>query len=222
MLLALETATNVCSVAFKDASGQVHEKRTDERGSHSEKLFLFIEELIKSRSFSISELEGVLVSEGPGSYTGLRIAASAVKGLLFESEVPLFGINTLASFAQTAADQTADSRKRIHGIIDARRVHVYHQQFSYKRGNLIAESTVKVIPIKDFEGMVEDGDFIVGTGQHRIEESVLVQGRILNQETITARSLIRLFEEDNEQDFIRQVQVDEFEPVYYTSRQVTG
>src|SRR5699024_2547399 len=91
MLLALETATNVCSVAFCNEEGDVFEKRIDKRGSHSEQVFLFIEELMNEHDFKIEDLEAVLVSEGPGSYTGLRIGASAVKGLLFQSGVTLYG-----------------------------------------------------------------------------------------------------------------------------------
>ncbi len=85
MILALETATNVCSVVFRDDDGLMHEKRIEKRGTHSEQLFLFIEDLMDEHGFFISALEAVLVSEGPGSYTGLRISASAVKGLLFQS-----------------------------------------------------------------------------------------------------------------------------------------
>ena len=220
MILALDTATDVCSVAFMDAEGKVHEKRTDERGSHSERLFLFIRDLMHEHSFTLTQLKTVLVSEGPGSYTGLRIAASAVKGLLFQSNLPLYGVNTLASFAQSVVDQVPESGS-IHSIIDARRVHFYHQQFKVENGRLSAVSEVKVIPIKEFETKVRANDAIVGTGADRIDEKTKSNVCLYGQDCITGRSLIRLFKEDDRKTFVHSVSSEVFEPRYYTSSQVS-
>ncbi|HLR76671.1 MAG TPA: tRNA (adenosine(37)-N6)-threonylcarbamoyltransferase complex dimerization subunit type 1 TsaB, partial [Balneolaceae bacterium] len=185
MILAFETATNVCSVVFCNDRNQLFEKRIERRGSHSEQLFLFIEELQKEHGFAIPELDAVLVSEGPGSYTGLRISTSAVKGLLFQTEVPLFGVNTLASFAGSAISQNPEART-IHSIIDARRVHIYHQQFTVdQEGTLTSEDTVEVIPIEAFETIVRSGDTIIGTGLERIDEAVLGKATTFGKESIT-------------------------------------
>lgn len=216
MILALETATNVCSVAFCN-SDDIFEKRIDKRGSHSEQLFLFIEELMDEHDFKITDLNAVLVSEGPGSYTGLRISASAVKGLLFQSDVLLYGVNTLASFAMQAIDE-ASSAQTIHSIIDARRKHVYHQSFFYGEG-LTAKSEVEVMPIKKFEAMVKEGDVIIGTGLDRIKESVKEKTQVFGKESITAKSLIR-FQQLGESDFMEEINPEAFEPKYYTSNQV--
>lgn len=217
MILAIETATNVCSVAFEDRDGTIDERRIEKRGSHSEKLFLFIEELMNEHDFSISDLDAVLISEGPGSYTGLRIGASAVKGLLFQTEVPLYAINTLASFAVQAADDTPDVQI-IHGIIDARRVHVYHREFNAV-GRLEAAGDVEVIPIEEFETIVKEGDIIVGTGLKRLSKSVRDKSRTYGSDAITAKSLIMLYGEDLT-DFCRRVKPETFDPRYYTSNQV--
>lgn len=220
MILALETATNVCSVAFCNEQNQLLEKRIERRGSHSEQLFLFIEELQQAHDFAIPELEAMLVSEGPGSYTGLRIGASAVKGLLFQTQVPLFGINTLASFARSAMHQKPDGQT-IHSIIDARRVHVYHQQFRVdKGGSLSSEDTVEVVPIEAFEKMVHRGDTIVGTGLNRIDEAVRNKATCFGKEMVTATSLIRLYQ-DGDRSFVEQTDPESFAPRYYTSNQVS-
>ncbi len=218
MILALETATNVCSVAFCDESGVVHERHTNKRGTHSEQLFLFIEELKKEHQFSVGDLDAVLVSQGPGSYTGLRISASAVKGLLFGTDVPLYGINTLASFAMGAHDEYPKA-ERIHSIIDARRVHVYHQQFKINDDELTSEDEVEVIPIEAFEKMVRSGDAIIGTGLKRIDQSVLKNVRTFGADEISATSLIMLYRAVFS-DFYQQEDPESFEPKYYTSNQV--
>ena len=125
MILAYETSTNICSVAFQNAEGEVFEKRIQGRSVHSDNLFLFTQQLTKEHDFKIEDLDAVLVSNGPGSYTGLRIAASAIKGIVFGKDVNLFACNTLASFAMAKENNS----RAIHSIIDARRTHVYHQAF---------------------------------------------------------------------------------------------
>lgn len=218
MILALETATKVCSVAFSDSHGSVFEKRVEQRGTHSEQLFLFVEALQKEHGFAVPDLEAVLVSEGPGSYTGLRISASAVKGLLFQTNVPLYGINTLASFATGVMEENA-SAKIIHSIIDARRVHLYHQKFTADEGKLGSDDEVEVIPIKALEAMVRKGDTITGTGMDRIDKTVRRKAHSFGIERITAKSLISAYKNEQEQ-FIRKIDPEIFEPKYYTSSQV--
>lgn len=219
MQLALETSTHICSVAFKDARGEVHEKRTEVKGSHSEQLFLFIEELMQTHEFSIDELESMIVSEGPGSYTGLRISASAVKGLLFQTGVPLFAANTLASFA-AAAIEGEPELVTIHSIIDARRVHVYHQQFEYESGNLSSSGEVKVIPIKQFEKLVKPGQLVIGTGLERLDRKIGKQADVVSSSQISARSLLKLYELDTQKSFLNEAEAQLFEPKYYSSNQV--
>lgn len=218
MILALETATKICSVAFSDNSGSVFEKRIEQHGSHSEQLFLFIEELQDEHNFTVPDLDAVLVSEGPGSYTGLRISASAVKGLLFQTEIPLFGINTLASFAMGTLE-TDTPIKTIHSIIDARRVHVYHQRFKYEGGKLYFDDEVEVIPIEAFEKMVRSGHAIAGTGLERVDKTVRRKAKIFGADNISASSMIKLFNSGADQ-FYHKTDPELFDPKYYTSNQI--
>lgn len=219
MQLALETSTNICSVALKDSEGEVYEKRTEVRGSHSEQLFLFIDELLKQQGISISDLDLVAVSEGPGSYTGLRISASAVKGLLFDTDITLFGVNTLAGFAMSV-NEANPKLNTIHSIIDARREHVYHQQYNIQSGKLESSDSVEVIPIKEFERKLQNGDAVVGTGLKRIDQDILAKTEVFDHTYISARFLLSLLDGDVENQFIKEVDPRYFEPKYYTSNQV--
>lgn len=218
MLLALESATDVCSVVFANDDGDLFEKRIEKRGTHSERLFLFIEELMAEHDFKITDLSALLISEGPGSYTGLRIGASAVKGLLFQTEVPLYGVNTLASFAMNISHfETVN--KNIHSIIDARRVHVYHQQFRLSETAFTAENEIEVLPIEALESMVKSGDIIVGTGLDRLSDEMKAKVETYGSEAITAASLIKLYQAGFE-PFYHRLSPPSFEPKYYTSNQV--
>lgn len=217
MFLALETATNICSVAFWDGEN-IHEQRTNSQGSHSEQLFLSIEELKKDHDFSISDLDAVLISEGPGSYTGLRISASAVKGLLFQNDVPLYGIDTLASFAMQAL-QHNPSVKTIHSVIDARRKHLYYQQFRVQGDRLQAKYDTSATPIENIELFLGGDDVLIGTGLNRIDTKILNDMTTYGEDEITARSLIYLYN-DNAMRFIEKADPELFEPEYYTSPQM--
>ena len=102
-ILSVETATPVCSVALRLPDGTLYEERAEGKGGHSELTFVFIRKLLDDAGICVRDLGAVLVSGGPGSYTGLRIGGSAVKGLLFQSGVPLYAYNTLAGIALGAA-----------------------------------------------------------------------------------------------------------------------
>ena len=125
-LLAIESATSLCSVALR-SGGVVCQLSTYAIGKHSSAIFTQAQVLLSSCGLKISDLDGILLGVGPGSYTGLRVAASAVKGMLFGQDVPLFGVNTLAGFAAGMCEFSGE--QNVHVIIDARRTHVYTQSF---------------------------------------------------------------------------------------------
>lgn len=219
MILAIESSTRVCSVVFGNDEGTLFEKRTTKRGEHSEKMFVFIEELVREHDFGIGDLDAVLVSEGPGSYTGLRISASAVKGLLFQADVPLYRVNTLLGFARTALDE-ANASRRIHAVIDARRVHLYHQEFEVENGVLETRSEVGILPLETVGQRLIKGDTIIGTGMKRLDNGVLQGLQIMDYSYISAKSLVQIYNESQHRSLIQQVKPEQFEPRYYSTGQV--
>jgi tRNA threonylcarbamoyladenosine biosynthesis protein TsaB len=99
IILCLETATTVCSVAVfadKQLLGY-QEYRVDK--SHSNLLPSIIDTTLQGLSLSKADLTAIAISEGPGSYTGLRIGTSIAKGLCYALEVPLLAVNTLQAMA---------------------------------------------------------------------------------------------------------------------------
>lgn len=94
-LLAIETATNICSISLFLEGDFVEAKDSDEPRSHSVKLPIFIDELLKKYNCKVSDLDGIAISVGPGSYTGLRIGMSLAKGLALSSTLPLLPVKTL-------------------------------------------------------------------------------------------------------------------------------
>ncbi len=103
MILAIESSSSVCSVSLQTESGHIIDRWTDGRAEHSKKLVLYIGELLEEASGTVEQgmrsLQKVIISNGPGSYTGLRIAGSALRGILFNRKVELWAASTLACIA---------------------------------------------------------------------------------------------------------------------------
>lgn len=126
-ILNIETATKNCSVSIAKNGETIICKEIAEEGySHAEKLHVFIEEVIAAANITVQDLVAIAVSQGPGSYTGLRIGVSAAKGLCFALNIPLIAVDTL----QTLASQTKVSTGKIISMLDARRMEVYSEVFN--------------------------------------------------------------------------------------------
>jgi tRNA threonylcarbamoyladenosine biosynthesis protein TsaB len=126
-ILNIETATKNCSVALaKDGITLLCKQVAEEGYSHAERLHVFIEEIIKESGITFQDLSAIAVSQGPGSYTGLRIGVSAAKGLCYALAIPLIAVDTL----HVLASQASISNGLIIPMIDARRMEVYSAIFT--------------------------------------------------------------------------------------------
>ena len=138
-ILNIETATKNCSVALAKEGKTILCKEIAEEGySHAERLHVFIEEIIKEAGITLNDLSAIAVSQGPGSYTGLRIGVSAAKGLCFALNIPLLAVDTL----QVLASQVDVADGWIIPMIDARRMEVYSAIFTPnldKKREILAE-----------------------------------------------------------------------------------
>jgi len=125
-ILNIETATKNCSVSLsKNGQTIVINELAEENFSHAEKLHLFIKDVLAKAKISLSDLNAIAVSKGPGSYTGLRIGVSAAKGLCYALNIPLIAIDTLAVLAEKISVDSGI----IVPMIDARRMEVFTQMF---------------------------------------------------------------------------------------------
>ena len=215
MILAFETATHICSVSFQNDEGEVFEKRTERKGSHSELLFLFVRELMKEHDFEMQDLNAVLVSTGPGSYTGLRIAASAVKGMLFSLDTKIYAGNTLAGFAQSVGEGV------VHAVINARRKHLYHQKFEFD-GGLNPVAAPGILELTEIEDLLQAGESIIGTGIDRLDKNKLKGMEIAEPSVISANALIALYNSAAAEEFFTKTNAEELESNYLTSSQVNN
>ncbi|MEM1324688.1 MAG: tRNA (adenosine(37)-N6)-threonylcarbamoyltransferase complex dimerization subunit type 1 TsaB [Bacteroidota bacterium] len=122
-ILLLETATEVCSVAIAQSGNILAQQNAPKDYQHSEQLTLLIQQVSQESSIALSELDAVVLSGGPGSYTALRVGSSAAKGICYAFDLPLIAVDTLESLARASA---VDDENVIYiPMIDARRMEVY-------------------------------------------------------------------------------------------------
>jgi tRNA threonylcarbamoyladenosine biosynthesis protein TsaB len=155
-ILNIETATKNCSVALaKDGKIVLCKEIAEEGYSHAERLHVFIEEIIIETGISYQELSAIAVSQGPGSYTGLRIGVSAAKGLCFALNIPLVAVDTL----QVLASQVSISSGFIIPMLDARRMEVYSTIYTANFENKRAVQA-EIITENSFEDLDEKLYFV--------------------------------------------------------------
>lgn len=215
-ILNIETATKNCSVALaKDGVTILCKEIADEGYSHAERLHVFIEEIIKEAGISFKDLAAIAVSQGPGSYTGLRIGVSAAKGLCYALHIPLIAVDT----SKALASKVKILEGFIIPMIDARRMEVYSAIF-YPNLENQRETLAEIITENSFENFQETLYFIGDCAEKC--KSVLTKEKHIFLEEIkypSAKEMsILSFEKYKKND---TVDVAYFEPYYLKDFMIT-
>lgn len=169
LILALETATDVCSVALlrgdrllskKEGTGYIHSSLTA----------VFIRDCMKEANVKAADLDAVAVSIGPGSYTGLRVGLSTAKSICFMHDLPLIEVSTLEALAWLSIQEDPASGAIYLPMIDARRMEVYVAAYDYKRQLKLPPQPL-VLNAGWFEQWAEYDQIILsGDGSSKVKE----------------------------------------------------
>jgi tRNA threonylcarbamoyladenosine biosynthesis protein TsaB len=156
MIICLETATNLCSVALCNSAGVISLRESNESKSHAAQLTVFIKEILSDQGIKAGDLSAVAVSKGPGSYTGLRIGVSVAKGIAYGASIPLIGIETTFSMFWGIMETTyfsseCDSDTLFCPMLDARRMEVYYAIYD-SGGNKIKDIAAEIVTKDTFSG----------------------------------------------------------------------
>ena len=169
-ILNIETSTKACSVALHK-NGELIVSREDvtTNFSHSEKLLKFISKLFSDAKLSLSDLDAIAVSMGPGSYTGLRIGVSTAKGLCYGLDIPLISISTLKAMSfGMALEIKADL---YCPMIDARRMEVYSAFFD-KNNTEVRKIQADIIDENSYKKELEKKVVFFGDGSEKIKDKI--------------------------------------------------
>ena len=210
VLLNIETSTKNCSVSIADNGKIVAMKELNNGNySHAEVLHPFIEDILKEAGMLIEELEGVAVSKGPGSYTGLRIGVSAAKGLSFALNIPLISIDTLHSLSHAITVEAGT----IVPMLDARRMEVYAAVFD-KTHKQIRTIEAEIIEDSSFSEYLALGKvYFLGDGAQKCKETITHKNAIFVSDKFPSSEQMALLSHEK---FLRKETEDlaYFEPFY--------
>jgi tRNA threonylcarbamoyladenosine biosynthesis protein TsaB len=208
-ILNIETATKNCSVAIAQDGKTLLCKQIAESGySHAEKLHVFIEELLLELKLNYKDLNAIAVSQGPGSYTGLRIGISAAKGLCYALDIPLIAIDTLEILTR----QLQVSDGYIVPMIDARRMEVYSAIFDAKYQK-VRETQAEIITEDSFTSL-EGTVYFIGDSTEKCVTTLTQSNFIFKDDIVypSANEMSRLSDEKYKKN--DTVDVAYFEPYY--------
>jgi tRNA threonylcarbamoyladenosine biosynthesis protein TsaB len=170
LILAVETSTFTGSVALVEASVEgeaspnlrvIGETTLQVSETHSSRLMPTIDRLLRETSLPMQKVQGIALGLGPGSFTGLRIAVSTVKGLAFALQVPVVGVPTL----DVLANNIRYASTQVCPVLDARKKEVYAALFRGDgQGNLKKVSEDWVLSPEDLCSRISGTTVLVGNG----------------------------------------------------------
>jgi tRNA threonylcarbamoyladenosine biosynthesis protein TsaB len=167
LVLNIESATSVCSVALGQDGELVATASAKNTYQHARQITLLIESVMQESGRSLKDLDAIAVSQGPGSYTALRVGMSAAKGLCYGLDLPLIGIPTLKILAKGVLKQLPEDllaqKPLIVPMIDARRMEVYTQLFDEKTVPK-NEKTAQIIKKSSYKAFFDSRQYLIFTG----------------------------------------------------------
>ncbi len=201
LVLCIETSTEACSVAVAKGPELLALETTDEAFQHASLITILIDKCLNRlpTPLGLSNLSAIAVSEGPGSFTGLRVGLSAAKGLCFALDIPLITISTLKSLAAGARLKHESDENRLYcSMIDARRMEVYCAVYDEKL-KLVMPVKAEILTEDSFKEWMEKGQelIFVGNGASKLKTLEPFRSHKIMDLACSAEYLVQLAHEKN-------------------------
>ena len=144
-ILALESSAKAASVAICQDGALIAQYYQASGLTHSRTLLKMAEDMLNNLDMTVSDVDGIAVCKGPGSFTGVRIGVAAAKGLAWGSDKPLCGVSTLEAMAYNCCDPAYT----LCPVMDARRNEVYNALFEFDGDRLVRLTPDRAISLED-------------------------------------------------------------------------
>ncbi len=191
-ILAIETSSDVCSVAVSDGLSDhtFHELMPRQ---HSEELLGVIDSLLKSASMGIEDLDAVAIGCGPGSFTGVRLACSTAQAIVYSQNID--GIVVTSTEILASEVNRKESRENIVSIVDANMGRLYVGKYDYSGGSL-RSSELKSIDVDTFNPHdYDEHTFFVGEGCNLVLDLIKSVSNLISYEHPSALELLNIAKE---------------------------
>lgn len=174
-ILAFESTAKVASVALTDGERLLALYQSDSGRTQSEVLLPMAEHVLATHRMTVDDIDLLTVTEGPGSFTGVRIGVATVKGLAFGRDIPCVGVSTLRSLAENLKEQDGI----VCAAMDARRAQVYNAIFRAEGGVITRLTEDRAISVDDLIRELSSYDEpirLVGDGYAQVEQAAVSVG----------------------------------------------
>lgn len=220
-LLLIETSTPVASVVLSHGLESIASLTMNIEKGHARLIAPMIQQCLTNAQWSVSDLDGIVVSAGPGSYTGLRVGVSTAKGIAFAGQIPLLSINSLQGLAGSVLPVAKALNASIISMTDARRMEVYLARFD-QQGQEISPTEAVIIEEGSLSDWLNAGPHLfVGDGVEKCREifSTHPNAILLPEFSYDAAGMISLANEKFQRQEFEDLEA--FEPFYLKSVRIT-
>lgn len=173
LILHIESATTMCSVSLGQHNECLDLIEINDGYSHAENLAPFVDDILKRNQFSLADIDAIAISEGPGSYTGLRIGVSLAKGLCYGADKPLIAISTLQQMCLHPEVQKVLASSQdvlLCPMLDARRMEVYTALYTAELETKLAP-TNKILDERSYLEYLDSNKVVFfGNGSDKFKE----------------------------------------------------
>lgn len=191
MILAIDTASRALSIALGQDGGPSFAAHQMRARGQAENLMPMIQRAFDATNTSVADLNGLAVSVGPGTFTGLRIGLAAARAMRVALQVPLMGMTSLEVLAAGAARRYPD--RPVLAVLDARRDQVYGQLFRRGVPPFGAAWTAPMAAgAADVAAMLVPGTVLIGNGASLVAEHACADMLVLDGVEPDARDLLAL------------------------------
>lgn len=173
-ILAIDTSALVATAALCENETPIAIYSQKSGMTHSQTMLPMIKNIMDNTGTSIDDIDMFAVSQGPGSFTGIRIGVSAIKGLAFGKNKICIGVSTLEAMARTVASFCTDAI--ICPVMDARRNQLYNAVFEYRGGKLLRLTEDRTVMADDLAKELDALDrpvYFIGDGYDIMEKRKL-------------------------------------------------
>ena len=220
-VLAVETSTLAGGVALLDDDRLVGEYLLDVRVTHSERLMTAVDRVLADAGFSVGDLDGIAISIGPGSFTGLRIGLGTVKGLAFGRRIPIAAVPTLDAMAAGLPFAALP----VCPVIEARKGELYASRYTWEGTRMRREWDYLALSPRELDARLQEPVIVLGDGATQITSrfarvapvgrrlpspavvAELGLERLRRGETVPAGELVPLYLKPSEAELRRRVAV---------------
>lgn len=194
LILNIETATEVCSVCLSQNGAALALRESTSGQDHAAQITMMIADCFREAGLELGALDAVAVSDGPGSYTSLRIGLATAKGICYALDKPLIAVSTLQAIAGAASTEIPNADIYVP-MIDARRMEVYMQAFDHDI-HPINEAEAIILHPELFAPWLQAGQSVVcaGNGSDKAQPILARPGVSFSGARCSALHLIPLSE----------------------------